>query len=296
MSRFSPHPHQPEPFKVCLLAQGRSELTAAALRSLDRHFAGSDIRTGERVGSLLRLVREENWFPDLVVVCQHWPDEFSQRDVRRLLELLPLTLWTCICGPWCESDGRNGSPWPTAVRVRAGCADLRIRRQRAVLSGEVSALPLTASRDEMFAFDYTSPPAESGNNRRAEVVTPDAEFRRTLHELLRAGGFVVENRLSADASAHVSPGNMAAPTESSTDRQVNAPAAIVWDVDPYSDGREAELRHFRTAHPSTAVVALMALWLPDVSQRVTHAGADVVLAKATIASELSAALKRALEG
>ena len=31
-----------------------------------------------------------DWFPDLVVVCQHWPDEFTERDVRRLLTLYPL--------------------------------------------------------------------------------------------------------------------------------------------------------------------------------------------------------------
>jgi hypothetical protein len=93
------------------------------------------------------------WFPDLVVVCQHWPDEFTERDVRRILTRYPLARLTCAYGPWCQSDGRSRDIWPLAARVPAADAPNRLRRERDVIAGCIRPLPLTASRDEVFLFD-----------------------------------------------------------------------------------------------------------------------------------------------
>lgn len=95
----------------------------------------------------------EGWFPDFVVVCQHWPDEFTERDVRRLMGLYPLARVSCCYGPWCQSDGRSRDIWPFAVRVPVCSAAGRIGRELEVLAGLRRPLPLTASRDEVFLFD-----------------------------------------------------------------------------------------------------------------------------------------------
>jgi hypothetical protein len=107
----------------------------------------------ETAVSLGATLDGEPWYPDLVVVCQHWPDEFTERDVRRLLTLSPLARLSCCYGPWCQSDGRSRDIWPLATRVPVESAAGRIARELEVLAGLRRPLPLTASRDEVFLFD-----------------------------------------------------------------------------------------------------------------------------------------------
>jgi hypothetical protein len=95
----------------------------------------------------------EDWFPDLVIACQHWPDEYTERDVLRLIGLFPLARIACCYGPWCQADGRRRDIWPLAVRVPVELAAERIDRELEVLAGRRRPLPLTASRDEVFLFD-----------------------------------------------------------------------------------------------------------------------------------------------
>jgi hypothetical protein len=115
--------------------------------------AGSDLRLSPGVPQRAARADGSEWFPDLVVVCQHWPDEFTEQDVRRLLTLCPLARVACAYGPWCQSDGRSRDIWPLAVRVPAAAAPDRIRRELDVIAGRLRPLPLTASRDEVFVFD-----------------------------------------------------------------------------------------------------------------------------------------------
>jgi hypothetical protein len=104
------------------------------------------------VDAAVRIVNDGK-SADLVVVCQHGPDEYSASDVRRLLSALPLARIVCCYGPWCASDGRTRDIWPPAVRVPASLAAGRFERELAVLRGEIAPLPLTASLDEIYEFD-----------------------------------------------------------------------------------------------------------------------------------------------
>lgn len=93
--------------------------------------------------------------PDLVIVCQSWPDEFSPSEVTQALGCWPLALWICGYGAWCASDGRSRSIWPISVRVPVDEAPQRLNHLWQVLAeGRGEPLPLTASRDEAFAFDH----------------------------------------------------------------------------------------------------------------------------------------------
>ncbi len=110
---------------------------------------GAVARFTDRVSDVPRREEGEPWFPDLVVVCQHWPDEYSERDVRGLFEASPLARVLCCYGPWCASDGRRRDIWPPVVRVPVRQVSRRIAGELAVWAGTRPALPLTASRDEM---------------------------------------------------------------------------------------------------------------------------------------------------
>lgn len=115
--------------------------------------SGCDARFAVRVAEVSPCQTDEPWFPELVIVCQHLPDEFTTAEVHRLIGLFPLARLVCCYGPWCASDGRTRDLWPLAVRVPVELGPERIRRELEVLSGRRRPLPLTASRDEIFLFD-----------------------------------------------------------------------------------------------------------------------------------------------
>ncbi len=106
--------------------------------------------------------------PDLVIVFQSWPDEFATSEVAAALGRWPLALWVCCYGAWCDSDGRNRSIWPISVRVSVREAEHRLNHVWQVLTEQRGEpLPLTASRDEAFAFDHDAGsfnPAEPSDN------------------------------------------------------------------------------------------------------------------------------------
>lgn len=120
---------------------------------LERDFAGAVVRRVADVASALREA-EAGRHPELIVVCQSWPDEYTPSDVRRLLASFPLARLVCCYGSWCASDGRGRDIWPAAVRVPAAEAQGRLRRERDVLVGKRPPLPVTAGRDEIYEFDF----------------------------------------------------------------------------------------------------------------------------------------------
>lgn len=91
---------------------------------------------------------------DLVLVFQHWPDEFTDADVHRLIAACPLARIIVCQGPWCASYGRTRNLWPAAVCVFAEEAIDRLHRECEVLAGQRAPLPLTAGLDEIFAFNH----------------------------------------------------------------------------------------------------------------------------------------------
>jgi hypothetical protein len=94
-----------------------------------------------------------DFLPDLILACQHWPDEYTAAEVELLIARFPLARIVCCYGPWCVSDGRTRNYWPAAVRVPIEVAPDRIRLESRVIAGEIPPLPLTAGLDEVFAFD-----------------------------------------------------------------------------------------------------------------------------------------------
>ena len=130
--------------------------------------------------------------PELVIVCESWPDEFPAGHVSRLLAALPLARIVCVSGFWCESAGRTRSHWPPALRVPVWDAWARIERELEVVAGERAALPFTATRDECLLDTNSSVPpppiaGESASVRgtvRVELYDPalSAELSARLQQ------------------------------------------------------------------------------------------------------------------
>ncbi len=156
------------PLSVLLLGDGKAGEFRGIVEALGGLRPTADVRPAADMAGLRQLVEGGAWHPDLIVVLQAWPDEFSGADVHELIVLCPLARIVGCFGPWCDSDGRTRSIWPLAVRVPAAAAADRLSRELALLEDRGAAppaLPLTASRTEVFESDF-------GQWRRGEPPQP----------------------------------------------------------------------------------------------------------------------------
>ncbi len=206
----------------------------------------------------------QDWFPDLVVVLQHWSDEFPLEQIHSTLASFPLARWVCCYGTWCESDGRNRpDTWPTGVRVPMRRAIARVRRELQVLDGTADPLPLTASRDETYAFDF--PPfakrqsdfdlsVGASPRKFAAVSSPDRAYRDMLQ------------------SALIHQGAMVVPL---TDKRVEC---VVCDLDPWSH-REDVIRALSVSHRVSERIGVTTMASPEAVRCYLNAGCHRVLPK-----------------
>src|SRR3569832_2509960 len=83
--------------------------------------------------------------PDLVVVMQDWPDQWSERDIGRLMLAFPLARLVCSYEHRCDSVGRNRDLWPPGSRVPRELTATRVANELRYLNTQAgNVLPLTA--------------------------------------------------------------------------------------------------------------------------------------------------------
>jgi hypothetical protein len=213
----------------------------------------------------------DEWFPDLIVVCQNWPDEFTAADVRDLLTTFALSRLVCCYSPWCESDGRSRNVWPIGSRIPVSQAPRRIHREynslRTGRTGEL--LPLTASRDEVFEFEYAVPTPRRMTKPDLTVVvdSPDSSLRRMLVAACATAGWQIDPKREGDRSR-----------------------LVLWDADPWSPSRRQSLIHLRDRSPATLVVAVAGLPSADLVDEMLTAGADRIVPKLAPLEQLIAVI------
>ncbi len=240
------------------------EWLSAALRPAEqRQF--SDLTLALDVAS------RANAIPDLIVIVQSQPDEFAPTEIASLFAFAPLARVVVAYGGWCESDGRNRSLWPLAARVSMSNAAARIEREWQLLHAAIGieALPLSASREEVFAHDHCLL-KQTSSPQNVFVVSSDPAYRRFLKELLAAAGHTVN--ASDRTDSHL------------------LPTAILFDADPWDDMRLGQVRSLRQQYPSSKIIALLSASHPQHEAELIAAGAFAVKSKlgdqATIVSAI----------
>lgn len=234
-------------------ARPLAEWLATALQdSHSKHF--SDLTAA------LSETERTNWIPDLAVIVQSWPDEFSPSEIASLFAFAPLARIVVAYGAWCESDGRNRHLWPLAVRVPLRSAAARIEREWQLLHDArgLEPLPLSASRDEVFAADHP-PLAKTSSPQAILVVSPDPVYRRYLNELLTFAGHTAN---AVDATA---------PTPRIT--------ALLFDADPWNEARSDLLRSLLKRHPEANTIGVMSSPHPDHEAAIIALGVTSMLPK-----------------
>jgi hypothetical protein len=223
-----------------------------------QQVAAESVRTATGCAALRLIVGREGWFPDVIVALQAWPDQFSEADVHELIALCPLARIICCFGPWCDSDGRTRSIWPRAVRVPLAAAAGRLQREFDLLknnqAGRVSPLPLTASRADMFEFDF-GPPLTTGIQFQgvAEVISPDRPWKEMMESALQRAGFRIRTPQNGERLD-----------------------VVVFDADPWDAGRAATLRAIRAADRESQIVAAVGFPQCELEAELLERGASGV--------------------
>jgi len=257
--------------RILVLGNSCAPEMQGVMHAVRTKAAKADLKLLPAVRGTIDLVNGRNWHPDFVVVLQTWPVEFTANEVHQLYQLCPLARVICCFGAWCESDGRNRSIWPLAVRVAARAAAPRICRELDVLTRTARLLPPTATRDEVFAFDCPGTLSSALTQETVLVRSPDVALKRWLEQLLSTSGYGIVREDDFGKSA-----------------------AIVWDVDPWNAVTAAALRESSLRIPAIPIIALISLAHPEDVDAIKARGASAVVAKLAPHSELIAALQAGL--
>ena len=195
----------------------------------------------------------EGEFPDMIVVLQNWSDEYSTTDVSDLFAFAPLARVVVCYSLWCESDGRNRNIWPIAVRVPVWSALAQIEREwQSIQSNESERLlPLSASRDEVFAADH--PPISIADEPQKLLIdSPDPGYKAYLQERLESEGHNVDEV---------------------------SPAILLIDIDPWSENRANVLSGLRQKYPDAEAYALTSWPTPTLISDLAQNGVSKVVHK-----------------
>jgi hypothetical protein len=252
--------------KLLLLGEPDGEEFQPVVKFLRSLRADATQKAADVVG--LRQLVGEGWHPDLIVVFEAWPDQYSEAEALELVTLCPLARIVCCFGPWCDSAGRTRSIWPLAVRVPVAAAQRRIAREMAMLENRPLAsrpLPLTASRAEIFEFDFGLSASMEPHVISARVVSPDRRWRKMLQSSIAKRGF----RISAEGESGVAD-------------------VVLYDADPWDSVREAGLRSLRAASAQAKLIACTGFPHFDLGASLSRAGADNVWFKLAPLEELVA--------
>ncbi len=128
--------------------------------------------------------------PDVIVVAQSRPGQFSPQQVERLHAASPLSRLVALAGSWCEGELRSGRPSTGVVRVLWHQWQPRLipfLHPGSAPLPDVWRMPRTAGLDEQLAS--TVSPAWP---RRGGLIAIHADVRETfltLSEACHAGGY-----------------------------------------------------------------------------------------------------------
>ena len=208
----------------------------------------------------LEAASRTSTIPDLIVIVQSQPDEFSPTEIASLFAFAPLARVVVAYGAWCESDGRTRHAWPLAARVSLPNAPARIEREWRLLNATpgIESLPFSSSREEVFAADHLAF-EQTASPKTVLVISPDPAYRRYLNELLTAAGHTLDM------------GNLSEGSSTTT--------AILFDADPWEDSGPDHVRSLRQQYPLSNIIALMSASHPQHEAELIAAGVSSIRPK-----------------
>jgi len=222
------------------------------------------------------LLRDDQIAPEVIVLAQAYPSQFSHEMVDRLRRLAPLARIVGLLGSWCEGEMRTGQPWPATLRMYwhqwpAGC-DQQLAHMR---QGACStwALPITATDEERLLLAAQQPTAKTGQGLIA-IFSPRYEMQDWLSSACRERGY---------STVWLRPPRPAL---------VEGAAAVLFDGTDCRGEEWAALKNLATSvnpspdAPTVPIIALLDFPRIEDQRHALSAGATAVLSKPLLVADL----------
>ena len=200
--------------------------------------------------------------PNILILAQKWPGQFSTGDIDGLQRLAPLARLAAILGSWCEGEGRSRRPTPGVIRGYWHHWLPRCAKELERFVDEACpswGLPLTASEDERLLYTAVEPLP-----RRQGLIVIHAQFVETadaLGDACRAAGY---------ATVWLKPGH---------NPMVKGAAAVIWDGNCCDAAQAESIRQLAHVTNSAPIVALLNFPRSQDCERALTAGAACVISK-----------------
>jgi hypothetical protein len=279
---------------VTVLFVGDSERTefASTFQWLRDH---SQMTSVPDFASALEQLAAQACDPELIVLAQAWPGQFSPKQIERLRRLAPLARISELLGSWCEGETRTGRPpggtlrnyWHQWVPRMAPEFRRAARGERPVWS-----LPTTASDDERllavsdaFAAGRLCVPATAANLPPPATMAamPAAPGETPMTAGARGGliAILLRNAAMARTLCDACPARGFAGVWLPEGRgpYLAGARAAVWDAPPDSENWAEQLANVGRDLKGTPIVALASFPRIDDVDRLRAAGVAAVVSK-----------------
>lgn len=215
--------------------------------------------------------------PELIVVAQSWPGEFSPREIDRLRRLAPLARVSELLGSFCEGETRTGRPaggtlrhyWHQWLPRMAPQFERAGRGERPMWS-----LPVTATDDERLmvigdvaAMEATARPPATGRGLIV-VLVRDGMMARAICDACPTRGY---------SCVWLPQGR---------EMYLSGVRAVVWDAPPAVESWADSLAELRREWHGAAVIALVGFPRIGDIDRLRTAGAAAVVSKPFLLDDL----------
>jgi CheY-like chemotaxis protein len=208
-----------------------------------------------------RRLEEMGIPPQLIVLSQSRPGEFSAAAIDRLRRLAPLARFWRVLGSWCEGESRSGHPPAGCLNSYAHQWSPRWAHELAAARAGTApawALPVTLSNEER-ALVAVEPLV-----RRAGLIA-------ICSRAASAAGVLVDVCRRAGYSTRV--------VQEHRPWHIPQATAIVWDTEPHCIIDRTAVDRIRQSAPTAALVALVNFPRPDDRHLAARAGVTAVVSK-----------------
>lgn len=204
--------------------------------------------------------------PDVIVLLQSYPGEFSTADIEQVIQLNPISTLILVTSSWGEGERRTGFPIKDAIRVGWYDFPCWFKRQKDLFnSGALSqfSLPRTASDAQRAELESQNELPTTKNDDVFWIFSDSAMQRETLSRFYDLPGAKV---WSGETTA-------AFPEES----QLTQPTRIVVFPDYLSDSVFERISKLKSLFANATIYVIV--YQPRIEEinLLRHHGADVIL-------------------
>jgi DNA-binding NarL/FixJ family response regulator len=233
----------------------------------------------------VRALETDQTSPDVIVIAQSYPRQFSHQAIDRLRRLAPLSRILGLLGSWCEGEVRSGQPWPAAVRIYWHQWNCRASRElhRLVENGCPSwGLPLTATDEErLLQNTQQKHPAKSG---LIAVHACESIMEDLLTSTCRMWGYSTvsvrpPHTMAGDCPDFCASKNGTVPFGASHYARIEGAVAAIFVGSTMHDEELDQLRHFINTIGQTPVIVLLDFPRIEDQHLALSAGAAAVMSK-----------------